>query len=642
MTTQDVDLAKLSVQLELQTAAFEAGVKQMDKELKRMEKNTSRSSKGLDKLNKTLGTLGISLGALAGAFSIQEISRLTKEALEFGDSIDKVSKKVGVSAEELQELRFAASQSGVDVRQLDMGIQRFARRMGEAAKGTGELLKTTQELGIVFKNADGTNKSTVELLEQYAEAVGRATTQQEKLRLAFKAFDSEGAALVNLFGEGSAAMKEFAEEARRAGIVMGQGTVQAAANLSDEMDRLDKIISTRLNTTIIRFTASWANFFGLLDGEGQMALALSRIEQFTDLYTEAFEAGDQGAAEEAIRLVTEWSQEYYDLRIQYGDFAETVNNTIIKPKFKTPDALKEFSDVIAEVAKANDPFYEFEQRIVRIQQASLAGAIGPIEMAEAIKRVTDEAYYAVDPVGQFEAKVNDFLDGVNSKANETAEQLGIMRAALELTADPALRAEIERMIEAYELGEDFDPEKQLEGIEKTLASIEEAMDGFVTDFTNTFVDGLLEGEMAFDNFAKNILATIAKMLLNDIFTQFFSVIYSGIKGSLGIPVTVTDNTLRSLASYSAPTDGMARAGEASTMMVGQVVGKASATSSNKSPVTVNVNNYGDDDVSVSERQDSNGGIDIDILIKQKVNNGFAEGSFDKVVKSTFGLRRLGY
>lgn len=641
MATADKDLAKLSVQLELQTAAFEAGVKRMDAELRRMDKNTKRSSKGLDKLNATLGKLGISLGALAGAFSIQAVTNLTKEAIAFGDSIDKVSQKVGVSAEELQELRFAASQSGVDVRQLDMGIQRFARRMGEAAKGTGELLKTTQELGIVFKNADGTNKSTVELLEQYAEAVGRATTQQEKLRLAFKAFDSEGAALVNLIGNGSAAMKEFAAEARRAGIIMGEGTVKAAAVLTDEMDRLEKIISTKVNTAVIRFTASVLDLFGALDGEGQMALALSRIEQFEDKLRAAQQAGDEDGIANAIELITKWSQTYYDLRMEYGDFADTVNNTVITPKIDQDASLKKFADVVKEIEMAKDPFYEYEQRILRIQEATLAGAIGPTEMAAAIARVTEEAYYALDPVGQFEAKVNKFIEGLNAEANEAAEALGVMNAALLLVTDPAKRAEIEKQIAALEgFTPDPEPIENYAGVaQEALEKIQDAADGFISDFTNELVDGLAEGELAFDDFAKSVLKTIAKIVLNEIFTQFFTAI-SGNLFPKAAEATLPDTVTASIAQGEG---GMTRAGEQATAMtVGRLVSNQSASSGNTSPVTVNVNNYGKDEVSVSERRDSNGGIEIDVLIKNTVKNGFAGGDFDKVMSSTFGARRLGY
>lgn len=97
------------------------------------------------------------------------------------------------------------------------------------------------------------------------------------------------------------------------------------------------------------------------------------------------------------------------------------------------------------------------------------------------------------------------------------------------------------------------------------------------------------------------------------------------------------------ASIAQGQGGMTRAGEQATAMtVGRLVSNQSASSVNTSPVTVNVNNYGNDEVSVTDRQDSNGGLDIDILIKSKVNNGFASGAFDKTLSSSFGLRRMGY
>ena len=43
MATTDADLAKLSVQLELQTAAFEAGVKRMDGQLRKLDKGVDKS-----------------------------------------------------------------------------------------------------------------------------------------------------------------------------------------------------------------------------------------------------------------------------------------------------------------------------------------------------------------------------------------------------------------------------------------------------------------------------------------------------------------------------------------------------------------------------------------------------------------------
>ena len=619
MTTQDVDLAKLSVQLELQTAAFEASVKQMDKQLKKMDENTQKSSRGITSLNAAVSKLGKGFAGLAAGITVGAFTQQTKEALEFADSIAKTADKVGVTTNELQELRFAASQSGIETRTLDMALQRFARRMGEAAQGTGELLKTTKELGIQFQDEDGRYFSTTELLVQYADAMGKAGTQQEKLRLAFKAFDSEGAALVNLLGEGSEELEAFRKQAVELGLVIDGQLVRQAEVISDKFDILATQLKVGVTSAFIAATAAALEFFGVFTdlGRAEAALAVA-AQEVADLEQKIADAGTTAQKNRLKRLLRERRIELRELQEQVDALTDS-ENSMANAVDATTNALTRR----AEEYKAQlNPLIGL-QSIIEDIQATVGNGLTQAQAWELITKAI--------------AEYNKEIADAKEKTDEVAQSFddfvqGIPRAIEEGTADLSSLEDI-----GIVFGETGD------SIESTLEKIEKQMDGFVTDFTNTFVDGLLTGEMAFDDFAKNILATIAKMLLNDIFTQFFDIIYSGIKGSLGItPTPAINDSLRSLATYSAPTDGMARAGEASTMMVGQVVGKASATSSNKSPVTVNVNNYGDDEVSVSERQDSNGGIDIDILIKQKVNKGFAEGSFDKIVKSTFGIRRLGY
>ncbi len=161
MAQKKQTLAELQVQLSLESEKLQAGIKQVERQMKTFEARTQKANTTFGRLEKTLQSLG---GTLIAAFGVSEIAAFTKSAIEAGDAIAKTADKVGVSAAELQELRFAADQSGVAANQLDMALQRFARRMGEAAKGTGELYKTTQQLGIQFKNADGSYQSTVQLL----------------------------------------------------------------------------------------------------------------------------------------------------------------------------------------------------------------------------------------------------------------------------------------------------------------------------------------------------------------------------------------------------------------------------------------------------------------------------------------------
>jgi len=656
----DTDLAKLSVQLELQTAAFEAGVKQMDRQLKKMDDNTKRSAKGMDKLNKSVKTLGKSFAGLATGLTAGALVQASKEAIEYGDNIAKTADKVGVTAAELQELRFAAGQAGIETRTLDMALQRFARRMGEAAKGTGELLKTTQELGIQFQDDEGRYFSTTELLEQYADAMGRAETQQEKLRLAFKAFDSEGAALVNLLGDGSEEMKALRQQAVELGLVMSTDLTKVSEGLNDQLEILSTQLKTKLSSALVTATYKFADFFGLLANQTdttRMAFLASEIEnlrqEIVKLDSGEMRGGNIYIRERAFKIA-ELSVEYNELREKLGLTTEATKeetaaaNANAQAQVDRLNAIEAYSAEVAKFVQQTNPMNELAKTLGYID-AALRSTTDPATI-ERLWDLREAAEFGdfVDPedvnnLASFDDKVKEFIGTLNDEANDAAEYLGIMYAALEQLTDPALRAKVEDMIEAFTFGEDdLDPDPIIGYLDK----IEESIDGFARDFSNTLVEGLKTGELAFDDFAKNVLETIAKMMLNDIFTQFFEILYGGIKSYFNIGTTSAgsgDTRLGTLGRVALPTDGMARAGETSTAMVGTVVARASPKGTSAAgQVTVNVNNYGNDEVSVTERQDSNGGIDIDVLIKQKVNSGFARGDFDKMLGSSFGLRRLGY
>ena len=642
----DTDLAKLSVQLELQTAAFEAGVKQMDRQLKKMDENTKRSARGIEKLNTSVVKLGKGFAALAGVASVGALAQQTKEALEFADAIAKTADKVGVTTNELQELRFAASQSGIETRTLDMALQRFARRMGEAAQGTGELLKTTQELGIEFQDETGRYYTTTELLVQYADAMGKAETQQEKLRLAFKAFDSEGAALVNLLGEGSEELQAFREQAVEMGLVIDGQLVRQAEVITDKFDILATQLKVGVTSAFINATAAALEFFGVFTDLGRAEAALAIAEQkVADLEKKIAEAGTVAQRNRLNKQLLDGKRQVAELRGEVDSLTASQEKNS-EAAFENASAQQRLQSQVDNLLNTLNPMNELAKQLgvidLALKQTTDPATIAALqELREQLEFGDIDVTIDDTALDNFNDKVKEFIGTLNDEANDAAEQLGIMYAALEQVTDPALRAKIEEMIEALSFGEedlDSDP------IIGYLEQIENAIDGFARDFSNTLVEGLKTGELAFDDFAKNVLETIAKMLLNDIFTQFFDVIYGGIKSYFSIGTTSAasgDTRLGTLGRVALPTEGMTRAGETSTAMVGTVVARASPKSPSSGQVVVNVNNYGNDDVEVDQRNTANG-IEIDVLIKNTVRGGLADGSFDRVMASSFGARRLAY
>ena len=200
------------------------------------KKGQATAQRGLDNLKKAATALAavFATGALAKAFT-----GLTEELRVAGDRIDKVSQKIGVNAQALQELRFAADQTGVAEENLNMALQRFSRRSAEAAKGTGVALKTFQQLNIRLTDSAGKLRPVEDLLSDVSAGMQRTKDDSERLRLAFTLFDSRGAALVNTLKEGPEVLAAYRQQARELGGVMDDEMIKAAVELTDAQSRLD-------------------------------------------------------------------------------------------------------------------------------------------------------------------------------------------------------------------------------------------------------------------------------------------------------------------------------------------------------------------------------------------------------------------
>ncbi len=198
------------------------------------------------KADTAMNSLKKGAKALAGIFvanrAVQGFRRIIEETARAGDSIDKVSEKLGVSAQALQELRFAADLTGVPLRTMDMALQRFTRRAAEAAQGTGEAKAILEELGIQLKDSQGQLRPTEELLGDVAEKMQGMTSDGDRLRAAFKLFDSEGAALVNTLAGGREALEGMRSEARSLGGVMDQELIDSSVEFTDNSKRLGEVL----------------------------------------------------------------------------------------------------------------------------------------------------------------------------------------------------------------------------------------------------------------------------------------------------------------------------------------------------------------------------------------------------------------
>lgn len=188
--------------------------------------SAKRAAEGLKLLKEvSLGFVGgIGAGVLLG--SLTELPTMITEVVDKLGHIGDVAQTIGVSTKALQELRFAASQTNVDVGTLDDAMAKFSTNL---AKNGGPLqkefaLNNVKITGDVLKD-----------LETYADLIKNATNQEQRNVLVATAFGKSAQEVGRLFDEGSAGIARWADQADRANAVRTDEQIKRAADLDAKL-----------------------------------------------------------------------------------------------------------------------------------------------------------------------------------------------------------------------------------------------------------------------------------------------------------------------------------------------------------------------------------------------------------------------
>lgn len=218
---------------------------QIQKKFRTFANKTKALNRSLASLGKiTFAPLMASFAGL-GAIAIGSV----KSFAEFGASVDDASRSLGINAEKLQELRYAASQNGASVEAMDGAIKKLNVQLSNVAQGKGkDVVDLANHLGISLRNADGSMRDTADLMPEIADAMTRQTNATQKAYIATTFFGKSGQDLVKTLDMGSEGLKQQAEEARKFGVVIGDEAVADATRFNDSLGRTKYAIQGFQNT----------------------------------------------------------------------------------------------------------------------------------------------------------------------------------------------------------------------------------------------------------------------------------------------------------------------------------------------------------------------------------------------------------
>ena len=218
-----------------------------------MKKAAEQSAETSKQIKERFDLAKEAVVGLAEAFAVDWIAEKVNQALEFAEALKKVSEQTGLSTQQIQEFRYAASQAGVATEQADAGLLKFNKTLGDAQLGNQKAGKALKELGVT-----STDLHTAIL--QAADGFEHIKSKSEQAALSFQVFGRQNGALVIAMAEGAKGLNEYAQQAQELGLALNEQTVNGAVNAAHKLSALSMVLKTELSSAVAQNASGIANF----------------------------------------------------------------------------------------------------------------------------------------------------------------------------------------------------------------------------------------------------------------------------------------------------------------------------------------------------------------------------------------------
>lgn len=211
------------------------------------EKSGKRFGESLAKgLKATAAVIGAAMtAATAGAIATgKAFINAANSTAQYGDNIDKMSQKMGISTKAYQEWDFVMQHCGTSIESLKPSMKTLANA---AVKGSDAFDK----LGI--SQQDIANMSQEELFGKTISALQNVKNETERTALASKLLGKGATELGALFNMSADETDALKQQVHDLGGVMSDDAIKAAANYQDEMQNMKTALTGVKNNIMSQF-----------------------------------------------------------------------------------------------------------------------------------------------------------------------------------------------------------------------------------------------------------------------------------------------------------------------------------------------------------------------------------------------------
>lgn len=226
--------------------------------LQKIEKQTAKVTSKMDDMKKQLKDLGSKFGAfakkaalgftiVAGAFTYA-----MKKTVDYGDRIDKMSQKIGMSAKSFQEWDYIMSQNGGSVESLKMGFKTLTTQINNVQKGSKDSINAFKQLGINVKDANGQLRSQDEIFNESVRALQKMEKGTKRDAIAQQLFGRAVLDMKPLLNKEASAVDELRDKANKLGLIVSEEDNKNAVILKDTFDTFSRAFQARFATVMMK------------------------------------------------------------------------------------------------------------------------------------------------------------------------------------------------------------------------------------------------------------------------------------------------------------------------------------------------------------------------------------------------------
>ena len=346
-----MEIFKLWGTIEINKGQAVADIKTVDATAQKSSKNIQSNFGNIAK--SFLKVSAIITGAAAAVGTA--LFALAVKTSNVADEIDKMSIRTGISRERLQELKYVASQTGVEFSTLNTMIPKLAKGMSDAAKGATTKAEAFKKLGVSVKDTNGTLRNSAEVFEEVIGKLAGMENPTQRTVILMQLFEEEGAKLAPMLANGSAGIAELSAKARELGLVMSDDAVAANVKFKDTLDTLKRSVGAlfmNLSNSVLPYiqkAVDWTlknlpkiaavfTFIGEVVGH-----TVDYLKDLMGIMVDSFKAGFNGAWDSITDIWSDSNLGFFEKT--FATIGKVAGDTVDGIKAGWGDSYETFSDV---------------------------------------------------------------------------------------------------------------------------------------------------------------------------------------------------------------------------------------------------------------------------------------------------------